>query len=470
MEKNMRRSSKIILILLAVSLLFGTLSCGKRNKDNSDKIIEDLLFGEDSVLHEKRLPECETPYTLCYQNNDGSVSVYIFPSPIAYKDENGCLKLIDTALKPVKEKALKRGGYVLRTSASDVISYYPNKLSANPIIVKSQQAQISFNIEESYRGNRCVQSVYSDLLGREHDTVSYLDNNSVEFEYLPTATGTTIYITFNEKPKSNEISFFIDKLPNTSFTLLDNKLITITPNTNSTPVGVVRQSFLADAKGKTSFNSNVRLEESSSEAKCTFILDDGFISDTNTNYPVSFSVSFDIMPNSLTNVSNYTNQPNDILSDYSVLGVNDYHGNGSLYLKFRVAYFIKSYEQNVKQANYNFVNLIGGLGTPIAFQRIKGFWNTNSLNNELPEAYATEGNVNIDDSGRCSIDITEYIKLCVYDDSLNTEDYGLLVCNNGENMKIISNYNNSIYKPYVRIDFYDLPWTFENVEKIDPST
>lgn len=54
----------------------------------------------------------------------------------------------------------------------------------------------------------------------------------------------------------------------------------------------------------------------------------------------------------------------------------------------------------------------------------------------------------------------------MYDDTLNTEDFGLIISAISEPV-IISNYNNTLYKPYVRIDFYDVPWAFEKVEKIN---
>ena len=38
----------------------------------------------------------------------------------------------------------------------------------------------------------------------------------------------------------------------------------------------------------------------------------------------------------------------------------------------------------------------------------------------------------------------------------------------GGSVKVMATSDNTFYQPYVRIDFYDLPWTFEKVYVINP--
>lgn len=465
----MKKNKTVIILLLIVSLVINIASCGKHIDDSSTTNIDNLIYNDSIASHEKRLFEYETPYTLCYQNQDGSISLYLFPSPISYKDEQGNPIMIDTSLVNVEDKGLEDIGYVFQTNSKSIISYYPKQLSLGPIVIKNGTTELSINAEEKYQGDMYVKSTYLDLLGTYHDSISYINGNSYKIEYVPTSTGTTVNITLKEKPIDNKFSFFIDNQQNVTLSKKD-KIITIVRDSDQGLVGSITQSFLSDSQGNVSFDNDVLFEETSNQSKYTIVFDDQFLTSNSTKYPVSLSVSFDFIPNMLTNITNYTHQSNDALSNYSVIGHSDCLGNGSLYLKYRIGYFVKSYEQNVKCATYNFVCLAGDKPSTVVFERIRDFWDIYSHEGELPEAYMLEGSVVVSGKGHYSVDITNFIKACIYDDTLNTEDYGLMVSNDSEEIKILSNYNNSLYTPYVRIDFYDLPWTFEDVDKINPST
>lgn len=464
----MKKNKTPTLLLLIVTLIINITSCGKLKDNNDAKIIENLIHN-NPASHEKRLLEYETPYTLCYQNQDGSVSLYIFPAPISFKNEDGNQSLIDTSLKNVEDDYLKEGGYVLQTASGSILSYYPEKLSSASIVIISENKELSFNVEEKYRGNKYVQSTYQDLLGGYHDSISYLNNNTYEIEYIPTSTGTTVIITLKERPTDNKLSFYIDDKDGTTLSI-KNKVTTIVNNSDLSLIGTIKQSFLTDSNGNISFDNVALLDKINNQSKYTVVFDNGFLTDDSTQYPVSLSVSFDFIPNVLNNITSYANQSKDTLSDYSVIGNSDRFDDGALYLKYRIGYFVKSYAQNVKLATYNFTCLGGGSEATIEFGRLRDFWDIYTQDVELPKAYMSEGSVAVDEKGQYSVDITKFIKACIYDDTLNTEDYGLLVSNSSNKIKIVSNYNNSIYKPYVRIDFYDLPWTFEDIDKINPST
>ena len=465
----MKKDKRVLIILIIVALMINIVSCGKQVDDNELSIIENLIYNDETTIHEKRLLEYETPYTICYKNQDGSVSLYLFPSPISYEDEEGKQALIDTSLKKVEEKSFIDMGYVLQTASGDVISYYPEKMCLGPIVIKNTTSELSFNVEDKYRGDKYAKYSYIDLLGINHDSISYLNDDIYGFEYIPTSTGTTVNILLKEKPIDNNLSFYIDDQPGVTLSM-KNKVVTIVNDSNEGVIGAITHSYMSDSKGNISFNSNVLLEKINNRSKYTIVIDDEFINNVSLQYPITFSVSFDFIPNMLSNVTDYTIQSNDILSGYSVIGNSDCFGKGSLYLKYRIGYFVKSYEQNIRNATYNFVCLEGNSVSTIEFGRIRDFWDIYSQNEELPEAYISEGSVDIDKKGRYSIDITKFIKDCIYDDTLNTEDYGLVITNDSDEIIILSNYNNSMYKPYVRIDFYDLPWTFENINQINPST
>ena len=195
-------------------------------------------------------------------------------------------------------------------------------------------------------------------------------------------------------------------------------------------------------------------------------MDKDFLKNSELTYPLSISLAFDVLANSLPNITAYSDKPNDTLSNYSVIGPNTFYGEGSLYMKFRIGYVLKSYEQNIKSASLC-LSVLGGTNSEVEIRadRIKEFWSHNTP--ELPIGYTVENSICVSCVGAYSFDVTNYIKACMYDDTLNTEDFGLIISAISESV-IISNYNNTLYKPYVRIDFYDTPWTFEKIEKINP--
>lgn len=457
-NKNTKRIVNIFSLALILIVVFSTASCTFSKKNNEDNVLKKLI-GTQFELHEKRLNEVETPYTLCYQNTDGSVSTYIFYSPIAYRDENGALNLIDTSLGSVKDKNYKKSGYVLQTQGCNINSFFPKKLKKLPIVISDQNTTLSFNVKESYQGKKYKKTIYSDLLGIEHSSVTYYKDSDICIEYVPTSSGVTANITLYKNTADNEITFYVDKQAGMTFSLTDTQNVIIS-NDSQKAVGIIRTSSNMDLERYSNFVNQIKLQDDEDKIKYSILLND-----TDVVYPLSLSVSFEIIPNVLPNISVYENGKNDSLSAYSVMG------DSSLFMKLRVNYFIKTYRENIKSATYNFVNFEElSEESVLNFGMVEGFWNVPTISTDNPKVSRSVNNVGVSSSGTYSVDISEYIKECVHDDTYNTENYGLNISSENNEKCIISNYNNSMYKPYVRIDFYDMPWTFEKVDEIYPST
>lgn len=132
----MHRSNILLVLILVVAIMSTLSSCGKSDISDSHDIISNLLINEDVGIHKSRLLDVETPYTLCYKNIDESVSVYIFSSPISYRNGNNNLELIDVSLIGVKDTDYKKKGYVLQTKSGNVRSFYPQKANGEITITK----------------------------------------------------------------------------------------------------------------------------------------------------------------------------------------------------------------------------------------------------------------------------------------------------------------------------------------------
>ena len=251
--------SNILLIPILVIVVMSTLfSCGKSDISGSHEILNNLLINEDTSMHKNRLFDVETPYTLCYQNNDGSASLYIFPLPISYKNGNGDLELIDVSLTSVKDTDYKRRGYVFQTKAGDVKSYYPQKANGEITITKGDTSLLSFAID-CEPSDECQKAIFRDILGRERSSVIYNSSDDCSFECVPTSTGTVVNISFDKEPKTGEVSFYFGNQSIQSISATNNTAV-ITPNADPSQICAIRSSYLQDASGNVCFNSMIRFE------------------------------------------------------------------------------------------------------------------------------------------------------------------------------------------------------------------
>ena len=165
---------------------------------------------------------------------------------------------------------------------------------------------------------------------------------------------------------------------------------------------------------------------------------------------------------------------NVYLADYAVMGNNDFFGSSQHYLRFRINYVFKSYEQNVKSSVYVLTALSkDSLAMPVEMLRMKDVWSSTGINwNSKHPTHGKESATQISVPGRYEFDITEFVKSCIKDDEWNTEVYGLAMtaADDSSGAKVIATNDNTFYQSYIRIDFYDLPWTFEKLYGINPDS
>ena len=451
-------------IITCLTIFLSSCESSRISEDQSD-ILNKLLAGEDTSMHVNRLYDVETPYTLCFQNSDDSVSVYIFPYPISYRNSVGKFVLINTSLTEVKDSNLK-DSFALQSETGVVTNRYPQTSNDNFLITKDGKTMISFAFGcEQNAGYK--KTVFQDCLGCERDSVSYSICGEIELQCIPVSYGIKAVFTINEPINNGKMSFSLDKQAVDGIVNNGNNIIII-PKDDKSQRCVARCSYFEDLTGKVGFVDQITVQETTDTIECVIPANDVFLSRKDIVYPVSFGVTFEVLPDSMQTVNVYTNSRTDYLSDYSVIGADESYGNGTMFMKFKIGHFLKTYEQNVKSASLSFVDSVcGKSGSTIRFERINKWWDTTTPFNEMPDSNGTVNSVYVMEEGKYKVDITEYIKACIYDDTLNTENYGLLVSSTEGSQAIISNYNNSLYPPYVRIDFYEIPWKFEKVEEIN---
>ena len=479
----MKNKTKVLLllnftILLSISFIFtGCNNTQDTAYDPANYLIEKT---NPADFHAKRLTDKESPYTMCFENTDGTNSLYIFTSPIAYYDDKEQLKAIDNTLTKTKDKNLKNKGYELEQKSNDIQSYFPKDLKKTPFLLKNisnnKNTEFEFKPNENFIDMNLKESTFLDLLGREHSSAIYQDkkSNDIIIEYIPTSSGITANIIINEKPENEQIDFYISQQDKWNYDITDNEYILFKENETNEPKAIIRASHLKDANGICSYDNKISVKNGL--GKCVYSIkpDTGFLNDPNIKYPLSLSTSFELYRSTTPDTTVYSDKPDEnlYLADYAVLGDNKTFGSSINYIRFRVNYVFKSYAENVKSAEY--VSTILSKDQKeisVNMLRLKDIWSSTVMNwNSRSKTYDVESTANISSSGRYGFDITKFIKACVKDDKWDTESCGLAMAaqDNSIGSKIISTGDNALYRPYVRIDFYDLPWTYERVFSINP--
>lgn len=452
------------------------LLCSSCSSDKSITIdpIKNLI-GEDAGvgLHVKRLYDKESPYTLCYENSDKTKSLYIFTSPIAFYEDD-ILVPINNSLVAVSDNEIRRKGYRLVNKDSDIKIYFPKSLSDTPFLIQSKDSSLSFSPSPELADMKLKTSIFTDSLSRELPSVTYQEKSNIRLEYVPTSAGIMTNITIDTKPESNTLDFFIQRRENIGYKIKDNQYVLFRNILTHTSESIIYTTFLQDADGTISFDNTVNISTEDEQWKYTLVLDETFLNDPNTQYPVTISPTFELYRNKMPDSTVYENKPltNSYLANYAVFGEKNLFGDSLHYLRFRINYVFQSYEQNIKSASYVTTALsYNSKEKMLQMQHLQDLWSSTGINWLTKfKAYAQESENTILKSGRFSFDITEFVKKCIRDDEWNTEVYGLAMSAAGamEGTTVIATSDNTFYQPYVRIDFYDLPWGFEKLYSINP--
>lgn len=467
-----KKFERLLTASIALSVLLFS-SCSDSKAITIDPIKH--LIGDDagSTLHIKRLYDKESPYTLCYENSDGTKSLYIFTSPIAFYNGD-MLVPIDNSLVAVSDKETRKKGYRLENRNCDIKSYFPKNLLDTPFLIQSKDVTLSFSPSPELTDKDLTTNVFPDTLGRKLPSVTYQKDANIHLEYVPTSSGIMASITINSKPEKNTLDFFILRREGIRFTNKDNQYVLFQNVFTNMSESIIYTTFLQDAVGAISFDNKVNILPEGDQWKYTLVLDEAFLNAPDTQYPLTISPIFELYRNKMPDSTVYENKPltNLYLANYAVFGDQKTFGDSLHYLRFRIHYVFQSYEQNIKSASYVTTALAyNSKKIPLQMQRLQDIWSSTGINWSTKfKTYGQESENTILKSGRYSFDITKFVKNCIMDDEWNTEVYGLAMsATDGEKgTTVVATSDNTVYQPYVRIDFYDLPWGFEKLYSINP--
>lgn len=394
-RKNCRLSLAILSLLLMSVLIIGAVplnavalneinELGELEQSSALQANEGELFGEaleNAVLsaddipegisaeqitekaHVNRLREQEKDLkTVIFQNKSGSKTAYYYNKPVKYLDENGEIKDKSTDISAAIKKLSRQ--YAYTALENDVKSYFPHR-AGNGVKMSFGEYEISFyplstNVSTALTGQKTetLSGAESDL--RERVIYDGVFGESTRLQYTPCLEGLKEDIVLLEYTGKN-IFRFVYNTDGLMLTEQNGTLVIVDPTTDK-KVGSFGKIISYDANGKSSLGTlSVAEVRANEEYVVTVTVDEAFLSDSTTAYPVYVDPTVrvwlydtDTETSCLRELVMY--QPSDVSvansSGFTYLG-NDFSEDGSkirLLYSFDPSYISSSLVSTLKDA------------------------------------------------------------------------------------------------------------------------
>lgn len=236
-----------------------------------DALFEDMdlpsFISEDVAQeagHIQRLPDyAESMDTIGFRNIDGSKTLYVFSSPVRYRDKMGQVKDGDPDIQ-VATSVMREEGYQYYNDFGTLEAYFPDAMTDQKgVLLKTESQTVEFGFgvaEESNLFQQAATAISSFFTNENQATIMEQDRlQSISYkravrhengvEAIPTLSGARQTMELSAMPEGGIVSFWVDTadlvaLPNES----DEKRQTI--------------EFVAPASGKTALTvGNVELRD-----------------------------------------------------------------------------------------------------------------------------------------------------------------------------------------------------------------
>ena len=350
----------LIIIILLITLLITNIFAWKEISIKLAPTYNEL-FSEQQLQekgHKSIISEYSTDVSACYENEDGTKSLYIYASPIRYLNSSGQLSLIDTRIANVRDNEMRDKGYIYTIANSDIKPFYPKQLTGQQgvLVGKDISYQIGIYCDKPVLGWYKNQD---NFISEAKNMIVYKNamNNSLDISFYPTSLGTNCEIELNDSLKDNAFSLWLrineqdvttKKEPGGYLTL--NK-VDKTSNTVGEILGVIQKPLLKDKRGNISERNSIELfPEGDGYCRLQFQLDDAYLKKGAKAF-IAFEIRREKQPDNAI----YSNLPDlqyAYLKNYSVIGNSRDYGTGRLLIRYKFAKFFNLQSSQIKEANY----------------------------------------------------------------------------------------------------------------------
>jgi hypothetical protein len=389
-DKKMKRKKIVIIagIIIAVCVIGFVLmitafsSSGfhetKIRLDNIYSYIstsKNVKVTKDVKEHVSIIPEYTTEISTGYLNSDGTKTLDVYACPIAYKDKNGQLSMIDTRIANVTDDTLKKDGFVYTIANSDIKPYFPKELTKNSGILISKNFSYEFGVIND-AGTYADYKNESNFIGESKKMIIYKNafGNNTELRSYPTVLGSNCEIILNKKPTDNKLSLWLKIIDNSvnvsvdqgGYILMTKDITDSKGNTTKEILGVIQSPLVKDSSTQKSDNSHFSYRNSlqitdqgNGKYLLTMTIDNSMLDSLGTKYPVSVFSSFELFRDKEPDSAIYSGKPdlNSYLGSYTVLGNSDDYGVGRIFIRYLFTKAFKLQSNQIIQVDYYTYNL-----------------------------------------------------------------------------------------------------------------
>lgn len=435
-------------VLIIISLLLLTCSC-----DNNGGVpISNTIKRIEQEYQTEKISDYDSPYTAMYQNDDQTYDLYIFASPVQYKNEEGEYEPIDNRL--IRSQ---REGYAYENKANEIRMFFPETLQ-QPFVMEKGEQSIQFRCDSTDGVQSAKKCTFLNLYGDNVEAIAYQSDIFTMYFY-PTNLGIRMEIKANQGNPIPPQQLFVKYTAQDPFIAESEGYIGLCDS--SEYIGVVYAS-LCQKENSTEFIPNelaIQSGDFSEEPVLTYQVGD--------SQAASADLSVEFYANKMPDSTAYSNESYyPYLSNYYILNDSE-KGTANHYLRMRLNYFITTSESNILNAEYH-IKPLSDLSSAevIQMNEVESQWSSTRLMwSNKGEVGAYIANASQNKYGEIVFIATDFVKSCINDPTWIKESYGCVITG-GQN-SVLASSDNSLYPPYIKVVLNKEPAFFEPKSNIN---
>lgn len=265
--------------------------------------------------HIQRLDQFNESYnTVGFCNADGTNTVYVFSSPVRYKDENGKIKDAESNIKAADQN-YKNQGYSYINNFGEVKSYFPESLSnSKGVKVKKKDLEFEFGFSVGDNKKGFFEEAVSTIAGfftQKDNKATFKKNKKLQkieykkannkkntIEAEPTIDGAKQILVLEQAPEDNKVKFWVNSKHLTAQKNGNNASVDFKNGTEEVAFSVgnieIKDSYTGEnEENVTHFSLNNTLEILEQNEEQTLVevtLDHEMLTSPLTEYPLNVTV------------------------------------------------------------------------------------------------------------------------------------------------------------------------------------
>ncbi|MGM9679891.1 MAG: leucine-rich repeat protein, partial [Eubacteriales bacterium] len=278
-----KRTVRMLAAFLTVTTLVVSLpltAFAQRQTDGTQTLSQDEVpdFMELDELLEQgmtdRIYESDDLYSYIFENADGERTLYRYSVPVRYVDEYGVVRDKSTDIAEYTDGSF-------RTVASDILTVFGERIADGICLSDSDYALMLTPVA----ANDALA-----FLSADSKTVTYMIDEHTRYEYSLTAMGFKEDIIVESYTGQTEYEFDLDT---NGLALVDQFGTYVLADEDGTVCGSLSDIiiFTADERNNTYGEMSVETVVENEQYRLTVRLDDAWLSDANTAYPITIDPS-----------------------------------------------------------------------------------------------------------------------------------------------------------------------------------